>query len=1225
MLIHDTILLAAASAAFREELRAILEENYYILEAANEQQLQLLLEQNRDTTAALIIDCKMTGANKKLTLMTLHENGITEALPVLSVVAEHSAHGKKVSLDLGASEVLSRPFHAPVVRNRVQNIVALFYNKRNLQTVIDEQAATIHDSYEMMMDSLSSIIEYRSVESGQHTMRIRRFTKILLEEVALACPEYKLDRASIQAIASASALHDIGKISIPDNILNKPDKLTDEEYALMKTHSVTGSQILEKFKISGNAGYLRYAYNICRYHHERYDGSGYPDGLSGEQIPICAQVVGLVDAYDALTTDRVYKKAIPYMEASNMIINGKCGAFSPKLLECFKHVRGSFETLARSYADGHSPKSDVISAALPAPEKAASDSLHEKISNYHALIHHFNAAAMEIDLDTDLFHLIYDPFLDFACVRNATSLSEAMEILARDLMHPDDSHLIAREFRRYMKSFFDKGLRKSSRHYRIKGSDGEYRTYEATSIRVAVDDPSAKKALFIWTRHHMPTEKTADFTYPGIGQKLDCRYDLLWTVENASAELYDMLGLDSASAPNGLLELITPKNRAHFVEYIAQQLNEGPQFELILPLTDSHKTSHFFLYKGYLLRRENGVEQLSGLLCPLDVVCNEYEKQMSLLSKYRTLVENTNDILVEWDLVENILSFSPNYQERYGDEAFFADAQQTLSMAVRIHPDDTENLYECLKQLQTGALPFTEVNIRFAEKRGGYVWNRVRLTVQRDENDCVCKILGVISDIDGEIRRSHQLQEKSERDSLTKLFNKEAGRNRISRYLTGESRKKAGAMIILDLDNFKNINDRFGHLFGDGLLTDVSAIVQGMFRESDVLVRIGGDEFLAFMTDVADKSIVSARCNELVKAIASLYGKQTEKIDLSCSVGVSMAPQDGADYTTLFQKADTALYQAKTKGKNCFRFYEDTLSMPNYSAVSKHIDSNERLSLADNSLIEYVFQRLYETNNMEATINSILELIGNQLNVSRVYVFENNETDTTCSNTFEWCNEGIVPQIENLQDIDYDYSLKNFINSFDEHGLMYCSDIRDLPDHIREIVEPQGIRALLLCAIRDKGVFKGYVGIDECNRPRLWTKEQISMVSFLAQLVSVFLLKTRAQTRSEETLNNLKNVLETLYAWVYVVDADSHRIKFFNSSVAALTPRVQKGSICYEVFAKRNSPCPECPIAYGKQGGSSVIPQTPFGFDVKAVSAPIRWEGNNDWLLTCIPLDKEIK
>ena len=263
--------------------------------------------------------------------------------------------------------MINKHFSSASARRRLQVIINAYLYRWQLEKAVAEQSETIQRAKQVMMDALSAILEHRSTESGKHVLRIRSFTRILLEEVAKHYPEYGLDEDTIRTIASASALHDIGKISIPDDILNKPGKLTAEEFEVMKTHTTVGGELVHHLEGIGDEGYLRYAYNIAMYHHERWDGRGYPTGLKGDEIPICAQVVGIADAYDALTTERSYKKAFSCATAVNMILNGECGAFAPELYECFKRVRNEFSELAIRYADGYSPKNDTITAPLPKP------------------------------------------------------------------------------------------------------------------------------------------------------------------------------------------------------------------------------------------------------------------------------------------------------------------------------------------------------------------------------------------------------------------------------------------------------------------------------------------------------------------------------------------------------------------------------------------------------------------------------------------------------------------------------------------------------------------------------------------------------------------------------------------------------------------------------------------------------------------------------------------
>ena len=358
---RDTILIVDDIEVNRIILQSIFERDYNLLEAENGEQAMVLLKQYHGNIAAVLLDLVMPQKDGYQVLAEMNDLHLLPECPVIIITSEDSPDNTVKAFDLGVSDIVMKPFEPVVVKRRVENSIALSRNQQDLQERIDEQAARLMESNAVMIDALSAIIEYRSVETGQHIQRIRMFTRILLEEIAGNFPELGLDRRQIDIISSASSMHDIGKIAIPDTILNKPGRLTEEEFEIMKSHTTKGCEMLVNLDRMGDREYLKYAYNICRYHHERWDGRGYPDGLRGDNIPVCAQVVGIGDCYDALTSDRVYKNAIPPAQAVNMILNGECGTFSPWLLECFKNVKVTFSKLSGEYRDGQIQKQPAIS------------------------------------------------------------------------------------------------------------------------------------------------------------------------------------------------------------------------------------------------------------------------------------------------------------------------------------------------------------------------------------------------------------------------------------------------------------------------------------------------------------------------------------------------------------------------------------------------------------------------------------------------------------------------------------------------------------------------------------------------------------------------------------------------------------------------------------------------------------------------------------------------
>ena len=269
-------------------------------------------------------------------LAVMQENKWIEDVPVIMISSESSSAFLEKAYGLGATDYISRPFDVAVVHRRVVNTLLVYGRQKKLVDLVTEQIYEKEKSNRMMVNILSHIVEFRNGESGNHVLNINIITDHLLHRLVQMTDKYELTTADIHLIAMASALHDVGKIAIPYKILNKPGRFTDEEFAIMKTHSMQGALMLEKVTQYRDEPLIKMAYEIARWHHERWDGRGYPDGLKGEEIPIGAQVVSVADVYDALTSERVYKKAFSHEKALEMILNGECGTFNPILLDCLR-------------------------------------------------------------------------------------------------------------------------------------------------------------------------------------------------------------------------------------------------------------------------------------------------------------------------------------------------------------------------------------------------------------------------------------------------------------------------------------------------------------------------------------------------------------------------------------------------------------------------------------------------------------------------------------------------------------------------------------------------------------------------------------------------------------------------------------------------------------------------------------------------------------------------
>ena len=269
----------------------------------------------------------------------MNANHIIEDIPVIMISSDDSEVVIRESYELGASDYVNRPFDARIVYRRVANTIKLYEKQRRLVQLVSRQIRKQEHNTSMLVGVLSQIVEFRNGESGMHVLNINILTTMILEQLVKKTDKYPLSWSNRMLISTASSLHDIGKIGIDEKILNKPGRLTPEERKIMEKHTVIGADMLANLQMYEDEPLMKVAYQICRWHHERYDGKGYPDGLKGEEIPISAQVVALADVYDALTSERVYKKAYSHEEAVQMICNGECGTFNPLLLECLCEIQ----------------------------------------------------------------------------------------------------------------------------------------------------------------------------------------------------------------------------------------------------------------------------------------------------------------------------------------------------------------------------------------------------------------------------------------------------------------------------------------------------------------------------------------------------------------------------------------------------------------------------------------------------------------------------------------------------------------------------------------------------------------------------------------------------------------------------------------------------------------------------------------------------------------------
>ena len=337
--IKQRILVVDDSEMNRAILCEMLKDDFEIVEATNGQECVSLIEQYGKEISLVLLDIVMPVMDGFEILMYMNRNHWIEDVPVIMISSEESENYIRKAFKFGVSDYISRPFDSKVVYQRVFNTIKLYAKQRRLISMVSDQMHEKEKNNQMMVEVLSQIMEFRNGESGLHVVHINTLTRLLLERLVENTDAYNLTPDDCYLISTASAFHDIGKVGIDESILNKPGKLTKEEFETMKEHTLIGASMLDKLEHYKDEKMIKIAYQICRWHHERYDGKGYPDGLTGEQIPIAAQVVSVADVYDALVGKRVYKDAYSHEQAMKMILNGECGAFNPLLMEVLVEIQ----------------------------------------------------------------------------------------------------------------------------------------------------------------------------------------------------------------------------------------------------------------------------------------------------------------------------------------------------------------------------------------------------------------------------------------------------------------------------------------------------------------------------------------------------------------------------------------------------------------------------------------------------------------------------------------------------------------------------------------------------------------------------------------------------------------------------------------------------------------------------------------------------------------------
>lgn len=790
------ILIVDDSEMNRDMLSDMLSDDYDIVEAADgEEALSILKERVYDIDLVLL-DIIMPAVDGFGVLDVMKRYHWIDNTPVIMISSETSQSYIRKAFELGVTDYIIRPFDSFIIHKRVSNTLMLYRKQKKLLSALEEQVYENEKNNSMMINVLAHIVEFRNGESGMHVHHIKQLTSILLQNLIEKTDKYRLTENDILLISTASSLHDIGKISIDDKILNKPGRLTAEEFEVIKTHSIIGAEMLQDLHNTHNYPLFDKAYEICRWHHERYDGKGYPDGLSGEEIPISAQVTSLADVYDALTSNRCYKKAFSHEKAMEMILDGQCGAFNPVLLQCLKDCE---KQILAEFSDSIDTTQDdrlLIRATEELVEnKISSDkidfSAHLPIAARDRW-NFFSDGSGEIQFE-------YDAILD---VLRLTKYGAKVLGLQELTMHP-------------------RGLKQG-----YLGAQNIQTILDAMQSEASLEKPVVK------IKKHISLN--------GPRRWYEIRIRTLWSNE------------------------------------------ENPKYTGILgKIIDINDSELAIVRPEYRISENDDAEirqTISKLTQVFDVV---------------RLVDITDNEIVR-------SGCKPGNEEMInacrGDKcyAIWGKTQRCKNCV-------SSKAFE--KRGQVSKLEFADDSIfqiisKYVEISGKpYVLEMI----YKDNDGVLLGAYGKTDFMDNIVNYNRQLYH----DALTGAYNR--------RYYEeqAKSMRYIDAVAMLDANNFKGINDHYGHAAGDCLLKAVCESIKECIRSSDILIRLGGDEFVLLMSNIPE-IVFYQKISEIKQKISEI--KLPDYPDIKCAAAIGgvygIQPIENA-----LTEADRLMYLDKNASK----------------------------------------------------------------------------------------------------------------------------------------------------------------------------------------------------------------------------------------------------------------------------------------------------------------------
>ncbi|MEG1710380.1 MAG: diguanylate cyclase [Clostridia bacterium] len=674
------------------------------------------------------------------------------------------------------------------------------------------------------------------------------------------------------------------------------------------------------------------------------------------------------------------------------------------------------------------------------------------------------------------------------------------------------------------------------------------------------------------------------------------------------------------------LDVLFEEDRQAAFDIYMKQTQLGNTYHMPYRIRKKDGSIIWIMDNGYLVKDTDGLHNHS-IITDITIIKNQEEELRLSESRFSLAINASSGTLFEVDLKNKIYTHFENAERIFGISAekllsdtfafskFPFDEFVDMTTKYFFHPDDIHLAKIGMDKLIESKTASYEARIRRFDN--SYIWVKIDLSLNLDAFKAPSRLIGFMSDIDDIKKQAEILSNEILIDQMTGLYNKVAMAT-LSKKIIDEFSHERHALIVLDVDNFKGINDTLGHAFGDLVLIEACTKLKALFESKDIVGRVGGDEFAVLMKNIPDTSYVLKKANELAGIFRQTYAGENNEYKISCSMGIIIIDSNAENYEILYRKADAALYQAKQLGKDRFVLYCER-DAANYPIKCKRTNNEDLQNLtASNSIESHIFELLYSSKDFNVSINMALAAIGRQYHVSRVAIFENDDDNYFTSNTYEWCNDGISSEIKNLQNVKISLGTESILNSFDQNGLLYCNDVRELPQYLKSILDSKGVLSNLQIIISNDKKICGFIGFDECTDYRAWTSDEIEKLYFISKLLSVFLFKKKAEVTLIENLHTRLKILDILPDYICVVNPETHSIVYSNKKMQEILPDAQIDAFCFNTLrGGQGVPCQTCLIERIKRGDKDnleiISEDKKIHLKIKALS--INWTNNKEMVL----------